>query len=137
MKRIQRKVFGLQKVGQAIGLGMERQAKMKAPWRDQTGDTRRAIHGGADKISGGTTIYLAHGNRIGLFLEEGTGIHGPVGAPYDILPVNAEALWWPSALHPVTAVRNHPGMAPRPIVQPTVERNLPNIKRKIKEYMEG
>lgn len=135
-KHIQRKVFGLQTFGHAIGLGLERQGKMKAPWTDRTGDTRRAIHGGADKIPGGTTIYLAHGNKIGQYLEEGTGIHGPIGAPYDIVPVNAQALWWPGARHPVPAVRNHPGMAPRPIVQPTVESNLPNIKRKVKRYME-
>ncbi|MFA9457427.1 hypothetical protein ACERJO_11750 [Halalkalibacter sp. AB-rgal2] len=137
IQRIQRKIFGLQTVGHSLGLGMERQAKMKAPWTDRTGDTRRAIHGGADRIPNGTTIYLAHGNKIGSFLEDGTGIHGPIGAPYDIVPVNTQALWWRGARHPVAAVRKHPGMAPRPIIHPTVESNIQNIKQKVKSYMEG
>ena len=96
--------------------------KSGAPWKDQTATTRRALHAGAIQKGGKIIMYMAHGSKIGNYLEEGTGIHGPVGAPYDIVAVNGDALYWRGAAHPIAAIRNHPGMKARPIVQPTAKK---------------
>lgn len=116
---IQRKIVGLQSLGLAIGKDLEREARSNASWTDRTGNTRRAIHGGADKSRKGVVAYLAHGSEVGLYMEVGT-------RPYEIRPRRKKALRFVVDGNEVFAKRvNHPGISPRPVVGPTVESNFP------------
>ena len=134
--RIERKRAGLHLLALNIGDDLESEAKRTAAWTDRTGNTRRNIHGGADKTRKGSTIYLAHGTQVGLYLEEGTGLHGPRKRAYDIFPKNKKALFWNGARHPVVAVRNHPGMAARPVIKPTVDSQIDHITDMVERYWE-
>lgn len=135
---IQRKIAGLYLLGQTIGKGLERTAKQTASWTDRTGNTRRSIHGGADRSGKGVVVYLGHGSEVGAYLEEGTGIYGPKGRPYDIRPKNKKALRFVVNGKEVFAKRvTHPGIAPRPVVEPTVESSFPRIKEQVRRYWEG
>lgn len=130
-EKINRKVAGLHALGQNIGSNLEKQARSNASWTDRTGDTRRKIHGGADKTANGTTVYLAHGSIVGLFMEEGT-------APHVIRPVNKKALRFTSGGNEVFAKKvNHPGIKARPVVEPTAQSNMPNIKQQVRRYWES
>ncbi len=53
------------------------------------------------------------------FVEEGT-------KPHVILPRSKQALYWPSAAHPVKKV-NHPGTAPNPFMERIVAAAQPEI----------
>ena len=53
------------------------------------------------------------------FVEEGT-------KPHVILPKSKQALYWPSAAHPVKKV-NHPGTAPNPYMERIVAAAQPEI----------
>lgn len=135
---IQRKIVGLQSLGLAIGKDLEREARSNASWTDRTGNTRRSIHGGADRSGKGVVVYLGHGSEVGAYLEEGTGIYGPKGRPYDIRPKNKKALRFVVNGKEVFAKRvTHPGISPRPVVGPTVESNFPKIKEVVRRYWEG
>lgn len=128
---IERKIAGLYLLGEHIGKNMERQAKSNASWIDRTGNTRRAIHGGADKTPRGVVLYLAHGSMVGTFLEEGT-------RPYVIRPKSKKALRFVSGGKTIFAKRvDHPGIKARPVVGPTVDSNWPNIKRQVRTYWEN
>lgn len=130
-EKIDRKVAGLYLLGQNIGSDLEKQARSNASWTDRTGNTRRAIHGGADRKSSGTVVYLAHGSIIGLYMEKGT-------APHVIRPKNKKALRFTSGGSTIFAKRvNHPGIKARPIIDPTAESNLPRIKRQVRRYWEN
>lgn len=130
-ERINRKIAGLHALGMSIGSDLESKARSNASWTDRTGDTRRKIHGGADKISNGTTVYLAHGSIVGLFMEEGT-------APHVIRPVNKKALRFTSGGNEVFAKKvNHPGIKARPIVEPTGYSEKHNIVSQVRRYWEN
>lgn len=119
LEYMKRKKAGTYALVQHVSRQAEGDMKMGAPWKDRTTNTRRSLHSGVEKSNDKIIMYMAHGSKVGNYLEEGTGIHGPIGAPYDIVPVNGQALYWRGAKHPVHAIRNHPGMKARPIVQPT------------------
>jgi len=55
----------------------------------------------------------------GIYIEYGTAAHA-------INPVNAKALFWPGAAHPVKRVM-HPGTSARPFMTPALENNLDTI----------
>lgn len=75
------------------------------------------LHGSFESERFGDFEYHIRTNvEYALWVHEGTGVHGPVGAPYEIVPVVAEALWWPGADHPVMRVL-HPGQQPNPFAQ--------------------
>jgi len=125
---IERKIAGMNVLGTAIGKDLESQARQNAPWTDRTSNTRRAIHGGSEGRSNGVTIYLAHGSEVGLFMEEGT-------SPYVIKPRNKKALRFTVGGQTIFATQvNHPGIKPRPIVEPTVSSNWPKINKQVKRY---
>lgn len=129
--KIDRKNAGLYQLGKSIGGGLEGQARSNADWIDRTGNTRRAIHGGADKTTLGTTVYLAHGSKVGLFFEEGT-------KPHEIRPKNKKALRFNVGGNTVFAKKvNHPGMKARPIVEPTVDSSWADIKKQVRKYWEN
>lgn len=129
--KINRKIAGLHALGSAIGSDLENKARSNASWTDRTGDTRRKIHGGADKRANGTTVYLAHGSIIGLYMEEGT-------APHVIRPKNKKALRFTVGGSTIFAKSvNHPGIKARPIVEPTVQTSLPSIKQQVRRYWES
>ncbi|MBM7633833.1 hypothetical protein [Geomicrobium sediminis] len=135
--RLKRNMAALYILGNRLGKDMERHAKTSAPWTDRTGSARGGIQGGAEKTTRGATIVLAHSQQHGAFLELGTGLYGPIGAPYDIVPTLSSALFWDGANHPVTSVRRHPGMEARPILKPTAERHKHAIKRSVQQLFGG
>ncbi|RIJ63608.1 hypothetical protein [Rummeliibacillus sp. POC4] len=130
-EHIERKVAGLYALAQNIGENLEQTAKSGATWTDRTGNTRRAIHGGADKSNRGATIYLAHGSKVGWYMEEGTGVHGPKGRP--ITAKNGGLLRFTVGGKTIF-VKSVKGMKAQPIVQPTVKAALPDIKRQVRKY---
>ncbi len=71
-------------------------------------------------------------------VNEGTGIHGPTGQPYEILPVEAKALFWPGARHPVARVM-HPGQPGQHYAEQALEMTEPRIeefaRRAVREVM--
>ncbi len=75
--------------------------------------------------------WRIHSNvHYALHVHEGTGIHGPTGQPYEILPVNKKALYWPGARHPVARVL-HPGIKGNPYA----ERAMDNASRRTDEFI--
>lgn len=130
-REIDMKRYGLLGLGLGIGKDLESQARINAPWVDDTANTRRAIHGGAEGRRNGVTVYLAHGSLVGLFMEEGT-------APHVIKPKNKKALRFTIGGKTIFAKQvNHPGIEPRPTVQPTVASNWPKIKKEVRRYWEN
>jgi len=115
---------------------MEGAAKRGAPWTDRTSHARQALHGGTEDRDRSIVVYLSHGVSYGGFLEQGTGLHGPKHRKYIIRPKNGRFLYWPGASHPVKEV-NHPGMKPRPIIKPTMQAELPKIRRNVKRLLGG
>lgn len=131
---IERKKYGLHALASHIGKNLESEAKQKAPWQDRSANTRSAIHGGANKNKDGVVLYLAHGSRVGTFLEEGTGIYGPAKRP--ITPKNAKALKFTIGGKTIF-VKSVKGMKARPIIEPTVDSNWPKIKQQVRRYWES
>lgn len=125
---MQRKRAALYALVQHTAKQAEGDMRHGGPWKDRTGHARQRLHAGVDRSGDALIMYLAHGVRYGQYLETGTGIHGPIGAPYDIVAVNGDALFWPGAAHPVAAVRNHPGMKPHAVVQPTAHKYVPILR---------
>lgn len=119
---------------------LEQHAKQNAPWNDQTGHARQALHAGVDIESDGFHLYLAHGKDFGPLLERGTGIYGPHGKPIE--PVNGRVLVIPGLSNPrdpskPLMVRRIKGMKAKPILKPTIENHKDRLKRTIKDYWEG
>lgn len=49
---------------------LERYAKDHAPWQDQTGNARQALHTWVETLAKDTVaLYLAHGMDYGIYLE--------------------------------------------------------------------
>lgn len=132
LDHINRKKAGIYLIAQTEGKRMESEAKAKASWTDRTGNTRNAIHGGADRNKDGATLYLAHGSKVGGYLEEGTGIYGPKGRP--IRPVKAKALVFKINGQLIFA-KEVKGMKARPIIKPTAQKNLPNLIKALERYL--
>lgn len=131
---LNRKIAGLHALGQNIGKNLESTAKANAPWRDRTSNTRRAIHGGAEQDGKGTVVYLAHGSKVGWYMEEGTGIYGPKRKP--ITPKNANFLRFTIGGREIF-VKSTKGMPKQPIIKPTVDNEWRNIKVAVRRYWEG
>lgn len=132
LDHINRKKAGIYLIAQTEGKRMESEAKAKASWTDRTGNTRNAIHGGAGRNKDGATLYLAHGSKVGGYLEEGTGIYGPKGRP--IRPVKAKALVFKINGQLIFA-KEVKGMKARPIIKPTAQKNLPNLIKALERYL--
>ena len=81
---------------------LERQVREKTPVR--TGHLRSTIHG--EVIPFGTAVkgIVGHQCKYGDLVEFGTGVYGPKGQAYTIVPKDKKALWWPGAKHPVGKV---------------------------------
>lgn len=138
LESIERKKAGMHLLAKSIGKNMESIAKQTATWTDRTGNTRRNIHGGADKTNQGAVVYLAHGTKVGLFLEEGTGIYGPKGRPFEIRPKNKQALRFNIGNETVFAKKViHPGMKAQPVIEPTADAEWPEIKKQVRRYWES
>ncbi|MEK5068103.1 hypothetical protein [Sporosarcina sp. FSL K6-1508] len=128
---LDRKLAGLHALAENIGKDMEKTAKNNAAWTDRTGNTRQAIHGGADKTDKGAVIYLAHGSKIGLYHEMGTGIYGPKKRP--IVPTTAQALHFSIGGKAIFA-KSIKGMQAKPVIDPTADSRWPDIKRQVRSY---
>ena len=129
---LDRKKAGVHMIAEREGKNMESEARSNASWTDRTGVTRAMIHGGAEKNKDGATVYLAHGSKIGVYHEKGTGIYGPKGRP--IRPVTAKALAFKIDGQWVVT-KEVKGMKPRPIVKPTVEKNIPHLKKAVMKWL--
>lgn len=71
---------------------------------------------------------VSAGAKHAVYLEFGTGLHGPKGQSYKIRPVRRKALRWPgpggfSFAKSVT----HPGIEPQPFLGPAVDENAEEI----------
>lgn len=118
---------------------LEQYAKENAPWNDQTGHARQAIHAGVDVENDGFRLYLAHGKDYGPLLERGTGIYGPHKKPIE--PVNGKALIIPGFLNPrdpskPLMVRRVKGMKAMPILKPTLKAHKQRLERTIQAFWE-
>lgn len=61
------------KLGDAMALTLEADAKLNRPWKDQSGAAKAGLMGVALKSRERVTIILAHRVRYGLFLELSRG----------------------------------------------------------------
>lgn len=81
----------------------------------RTGNLKNSI--GADYDGDGLGFEAGPTASYGADVEFGT-------VPHIIRAVNAGALFWPGAAHPVRQVR-HPGTAPHPYLLPAFDRRIP------------
>lgn len=101
IERLNRKLAGTEMIlNTSLQMGTN-YIKSNASWTDRTGQAKAGIIG---ELSGGGTrwsLMWFHSVFYGKWLENGT-------PPHVITPVNAKALYWSGAAHPVKKV-NHPG----------------------------
>ncbi|MGL5712424.1 MAG: hypothetical protein ACRCX2_05340, partial [Paraclostridium sp.] len=120
---IDRKKAGMGLICENIAQDLESKAKNNASWTDRTGHARQGLSGKSESRGSSFTISLSHGVDYGGILEEGS-------KPHVIRPKNKKALYWRGASHPVKQV-NHPGTKGKPIIEPTINDNIGNIKETI------
>lgn len=123
---VARKKAGMFILTNTFAHDLENKAKVNAKWKDRTGHARQSLNGKAFNKGSTYRISLSHGVEYGEILEEGS-------KPHIIRPKNKKALYWRGASHPVKQV-NHPGTKGKPIIGPTIESNMDNIKKSIIEY---
>lgn len=123
---IARKKVGMFVLVSTFALNLENEAKVNAQWTDRTGHARQALNGKASNKGNDYVISLSHGVEYGEILEEGS-------KPHVIRPKNKKALYWRGANNPVKVV-NHPGTKGKPIIGPTLENNIGNIKNTVIDY---
>jgi hypothetical protein len=93
-RRIDQIPAALLDLGTSYASRMEEYARANAPWNDRTTNARAGLTGEAVSEGGSVRVYLYHtADPYGPYLELGT-------APRD---------------------NGHPGMAPRPIILPTIQ----------------
>ena len=63
-----------------------------------------------------------------LYVHEGTG-------PHDIVPIKAQALFWPGAAHPVKRV-HHPGTRPNPFMPRIIQNAQSDIDALLKKGLD-
>lgn len=129
IEEIQRKTAAVHLLSSVWANKLEAYAKSHASWIDRTSHARQSIHSGVEKDGEEILLYLSHGVQYGTILEEGS-------RPHIIKPVNKKALYWPGAAHPVKQVK-HPGTKGKPIIGPTINRNLPQIRKDINSILRG
>jgi len=95
---------------------VERRAKQLCPRR-----TGRLVRSITHELPSETKAVIGTNVEYGPVVELGS-------RPHLIEPVNAKALWWPKALHPVKVV-HHPGTRPQPYLRPALEASIKDIKR--------
>ncbi|MCH3962994.1 MAG: hypothetical protein LKE46_01850 [Clostridium sp.] len=108
------------------------EAKSKAYWKDRSGDARRGLKGGVEVEGRKYTLYLAHSEEYGQWLEEGTGIYGPMHRP--IVPVNKKVLSWLDEDGKRHFAKKVKGMKPMSILRDTLEKNKNNVANEIIRY---
>jgi hypothetical protein len=102
---------GVQSVVEAVASS----ARETAPVR--TGALRDSI---VSRMTGPLAGEVTYGAPHARYLFEGTGVYGPRGAAFTVLPREKKALFWPGAAHPVARVLIQ-GIRPRDFVTPAVE----------------
>ncbi|MGE7672977.1 hypothetical protein ACQKMV_05235 [Lysinibacillus sp. NPDC094403] len=133
-EKLDRKVAGLHALGEHLGKKLESEAKSIASWTDRTGATRAAIHGGADKTDKGTTVYVAHGSKVGMYHELGTGIYGPNKRP--ITPKNKKALRFEIGGKTIF-VKSVKGIKANPVLENTAKKIKAEIENAIRRYWQS
>ncbi len=108
------------------------EAKEKAYWKDRSGNARRGINGGVEDADHKFTLYLAYSEEYGKWLEEGTGIYGPMHKA--IVPVSKKILSWVDEDGKRHFAKSVKGIKPMPILHDTLENNKDNIANKIIQY---
>ncbi|MBB6673015.1 hypothetical protein [Cohnella nanjingensis] len=129
-QKIERRQAATLALGQHWAKRMESEAKQKASWRDRTGHARQGIHGGVEKRRDVIVLYLAHSMRYGQWLETGS-------APHVIRAKTKRGLFWGATRangKPLIVKKvNHPGTKARPIIRPTMERNLKGLRADLRK----
>lgn len=108
------------------------EAKEKAYWKDISTHARNGINGGVEGGNGEFTLYLAHSEEYGEWLENGTGIYGPTHKL--IVPVEKKLLSWVDEDGNWHYAKSVKGIKPMPILKDTLEGNTKNIANKIIRY---
>ena len=129
--KLDRKVAGLHVLGEHLGKKLESDAKSTASWTDRTGATRAAIHGGAKKTNNGTTIYVAHGSKVGMYHELGTGIYGPNKRP--ITAKNKKVMRFEIGGKTIF-VKSVKGIKANPVLENTAKKQKSEIENAIRRY---
>jgi HK97 gp10 family phage protein len=90
------------------------------------GTLKRSIRGEVTSAFTGTILQDATVAKYGKWVENGTGIYGPLGTP--IVPINAKFLAWqgPKGWCRAKSVR---GMKPRPYMEPAYMKNQENVNQ--------
>ena len=131
---LKRRQAGIVGVADASAQKMANEAKRKASWTDRTGNTRNAIHGRAAPYQGGAMLVLAHGSKVGMYHEEGTGIYGPKGKP--ITPVNAKVLHFKVDGQSVFT-KSVKGIPKNPVLKNAAMSQLPELLKALEVHFGG
>lgn len=86
--------------------------------------------------AGDLSYRISTNVHYALHVHEGTGIHGPDKRPYEILPKNKRALFWPGARHPVRRVL-HPGIKGNPYVTRAFDKTTPRIPEFVEQALKA
>lgn len=132
---LNRRVGGMYKLLENAAATMETEAKTNAPnyWKDRASSAgaRGSIHHGveADPTSKSFALYLAHGQKHGQYLEEGTD-------PHTIEPKNKPHLHFKASNGNWvrTKLVRHPGTKPRPLLEDTLRKNKDGLIKKILDW---
>jgi|SRR5699024_4644200 len=127
--KIDQRKHTLPNVTKKLAKELEREAKANAFWSDRTGMTRQAIKGKSEGASNGAVLSLGHYSKVGLYHEKGTGIYGPKGKP--ITPKRAKYLVFMGDHGQLVFAKSVKGMPKKPIVEPTVKKNIPKIINRV------
>lgn len=109
-------------------------AKESTYWKDRTrnGHARNGINCQVEVKDKKYILPLAYDVEYGQWLEEGTGIYGPMHKP--IVPINKKALSWVDEDGKKHFAMKVKGMKPTPIIRDTLENNKHNVANEIIRY---
>jgi hypothetical protein len=106
---IERKIAGTHMLLKNLAGHMEGDAKDNIPWKPRFGHAQEGLHAGVEKSGSELILYLAHGVEYGIWLELACK-----------KKEDRQTTW------------NQPG--PYAIINPTIEKYLPQIKQSILDW---
>lgn len=119
-------------------------AKEEHEYDDRSGNLTANTISKPVEVRGNLIIgTVANGSEIALYIHEGTGLHGPKKAMYEIRPKDAKALAWETpagaggdlsgaAGELIFSKRvKHPGIAPDPFLQNAIHKEQPFFNRQM------
>ena len=79
-------------------------------------------------------LVLAHGSKVGMYHEEGTGIYGPKGKP--ITPVNAKVLHFKIDGQSIFT-KSVKGIPKNPVLKNAATSQLPELLKALEVHFSG